>query len=66
MTTKKPEQAEGTRVLEDIAETVYSIDRTVDEILDRLTDFFDEREWYSKSSYENGYNLRPENDDLID
>ena len=66
MTTKKPDQTEETHILENIAETVHSIDRTVDEILDRLSDHFDEREWYSKSWYGNGYHLKPENDNDSD
>jgi|GEM_PF-2860670 len=54
------------RLLESIVERVESIDKNVEEILDRLSDHFDEREWYSKSWCENGYHLGPENDDVSD
>jgi len=63
MTTNKHDQVENTRILADIAATVHAIDGTVDEILDRISDHFDERAWHAKSWLGNGYDLRPEHDE---
>jgi uncharacterized protein YicC (UPF0701 family) len=63
MTTEKTKQAEGTHLLEDIAETIRSIDRTVEEIRDHIGDFLSDRDWYERSWRGNGYDLHPEDAD---
>ena len=62
MTPEKPIRS-GQRILEEIAEKVHSIDRNVEEILDRLNDHFADRPWYKNGWHQNGYELRSNDDD---
>lgn len=57
MTPRHPNRPDRGRLLEGILETVTSIDRTVDEILDRLTDYAAGLE-ASRDWHEHGYDLR--------
>ena len=65
MTARKT-TPDSDKLLETIVERVESIDKNVEEILERLNGHFAERDWYSKSWCGNGYNLGPENDDVSD
>jgi hypothetical protein len=55
MTPENTSQPDRERVLEEILDTVESIDKNVEEILDRLSDHFEDQRYHREWKHGLGY-----------